>query len=62
MGAPTPLVAVAAYHLAAGRVVDWSRGGYAVPEGYVACLRRAGEEPVQQALFDEFARFVGGGH
>ena len=46
MGASTPLVAVAAYHLAAGRVVDWSRGGYAVPEGYVASLRRAGARPV----------------
>ncbi|MGH9282944.1 MAG: gamma-glutamyl-gamma-aminobutyrate hydrolase family protein, partial [Acidimicrobiales bacterium] len=30
------------YHLAAGRVLDWARGGYAVPEGYVASLRRAG--------------------
>ncbi|MGH9179276.1 MAG: gamma-glutamyl-gamma-aminobutyrate hydrolase family protein [Acidimicrobiales bacterium] len=31
-----------AYRLAAGRVLDWARGGYAVPEGYVASLRRAG--------------------
>ncbi|HVM01421.1 MAG TPA: gamma-glutamyl-gamma-aminobutyrate hydrolase family protein [Acidimicrobiales bacterium] len=46
MGRSTPLVAVAAYHLAAGRVVDWARGGYAVPEGYVACLRRAGCRPL----------------
>lgn len=37
-----PLVAVPTYHLAAGRVIDWARGGYAVPEGYVASLRRAG--------------------
>lgn len=37
-----PLIAVPAYHLAAGRVRDWARGGYAVPEGYVASLRRAG--------------------
>lgn len=46
MGASTPLVAVAAYHLAAGRVADWARGGYAVPEGYVAALRRAGARPL----------------
>lgn len=46
MGSSTPLVAVAAYHLAAGRVVDWARGGYAVPEGYVTCLRRAGARPL----------------
>jgi len=46
VGASTPLVAVAAFHLAAGRVVDWSRGGYGVPEGYVACLRRAQARPL----------------
>ena len=46
MGTSTPLVAVAAYHLAPGRVVDWARGGYAVPEGYVAALRRAGTRPL----------------
>lgn len=37
-----PLVAIPTYHLPAGRVVDWARGGYAVPEGYVAGLDRAG--------------------
>ncbi|HEX2700442.1 MAG TPA: gamma-glutamyl-gamma-aminobutyrate hydrolase family protein [Acidimicrobiales bacterium] len=41
-GSATPLVAVPTYHLPAGRVVDWARGGYAVPEGYVASLDRAG--------------------
>ena len=46
MAARLPLVAVAAYHLAAGRVVDWARGGYAVPEAYVASLRRAGARPL----------------
>lgn len=46
MGVPLPLVAVPTYHLAAGRVLDWARGGFAVPEGYVASLRRAGARPV----------------
>lgn len=46
MGAPLPLVAVPTYHLAAGRVLDWARGGFAVPEGYVASLRRAGARAV----------------
>lgn len=41
-----PLVAVPTYHLAAGRVLDWARGGFAVPEAYVTCLRRAGAQPV----------------
>jgi putative glutamine amidotransferase len=40
-----PLVAVPAAHLAAGRVRDWSRGGYAVPEAYVGALLRAGAQP-----------------
>lgn len=35
-------MAVPTYHLPAGRVADWARGGYAVPEPYVASLRRAG--------------------
>lgn len=39
---PAPLVAIPAYHLHAGRVIDWARGGYAVPEAYVAALQRAG--------------------
>lgn len=46
MGASTPLVAVPTYHLAAGRVLDWARGGYAVPEGYVVGLGRAGARPL----------------
>lgn len=41
-----PLVAVPTYHLAAGSVRDWARGGYAVPEAYVAALLRAGAQPV----------------
>lgn len=45
-GASTPLVAIPTYHLHAGRVVDWARGGYAVPEGYVASLERAGMRPL----------------
>lgn len=40
--APQPLVAIPAYHLPAGRVADWSRGGFAVPEAYVASLHRGG--------------------
>lgn len=44
--ATTPLVAIPAYHLAAGRVADWSRGGYAVPEAYVSALHRAGARAV----------------
>ena len=42
MGASSPLVAIPTYHLPAGRVLDWARGGYAVPEGYVASIQRAG--------------------
>lgn len=43
---PPPLVAIPAFHLAAGRVADWSRGGYAVPEAYVAAVQRAGARAV----------------
>ena len=46
MPGTAPLVAIPTYHLPAGRVVDWARGGYAVPEGYVASLDRAGVRPV----------------
>ena len=46
MTQPSPLVAIPAYHLAAGRVLGWSRGGYAVPEGYVAAVLRASGRPV----------------
>lgn len=44
--AAPPLVAIPAYHLAAGRVADWSRGGYAVPDAYVSALHRAGARAV----------------
>ncbi|MEO7836659.1 MAG: gamma-glutamyl-gamma-aminobutyrate hydrolase family protein [Acidimicrobiales bacterium] len=44
--APQPLVAIPAYHLAAGRVADWSRGGFAIPEAYVSSLHRAGVRAV----------------
>lgn len=44
--AAPPLVAIPAFHLAAGRVADWSRGGYAVPEAYVAAVQRAGARAV----------------
>lgn len=36
---PTP-------HLASGRVLGWSGGGYALPDRYVAALRRAGARSV----------------
>jgi gamma-glutamyl-gamma-aminobutyrate hydrolase PuuD len=39
---PTPLVAIPTYHLAAGRVRGWEKGGYGVPDRYVRALRRAG--------------------
>src|SRR6266508_2831037 len=42
----TPLVAVVAYHLAPGRVKRWDRGAFALPDTYVAALRRAGARPV----------------
>jgi putative glutamine amidotransferase len=41
-----PLVAIPAYHLPAEQVVGWSSGGYAVPDRYIAALRRAGVQPV----------------
>lgn len=37
-----PWIAVAAYHLAPGRVGKWLVGGYGVPENYVDAVRRAG--------------------
>ena len=40
------LVALPTYHLPEGRVVRWRTGGFAVPEGYVLALRRAGVSPV----------------
>jgi putative glutamine amidotransferase len=41
-----PLVAVVAYHLPLGRVTKWDSGAYALPDTYVAALRRAGARPV----------------
>lgn len=46
MARPAPLVVILAPHLASGRVLGWSGGGYALPEKYVAALRRAGARPV----------------
>jgi putative glutamine amidotransferase len=42
----SPLVAIPAFRLAAGRVLGWERGAYALPEKYVAPLQRAGAHPV----------------
>ena len=41
----TPLVAVPAYRLGAGRVSGWTDASHAVPEQYVAALSRAGARP-----------------
>lgn len=41
-----PRVAVPTYHLPAGWLRDWARGGYAVPDAYVAALVRAGAQPL----------------
>jgi putative glutamine amidotransferase len=38
---PAPLVAISTYHLGTGQVRTWD-GAYALPEKYVAVLRRAG--------------------
>ncbi len=46
MPRPAPLVVIPAPHLASGRVLGWSGGGYALPERYVAALARAGARPV----------------
>jgi putative glutamine amidotransferase len=50
-----PVVAIPAYHLAAGRVSRWIGGGYAVPEAYVNALRRAGVRAVVLPAGDEDA-------
>ena len=42
----TPLVGIVAYHLPPGRVTRWDRGAFALPDTYVAALRRAGARPV----------------
>jgi putative glutamine amidotransferase len=41
-----PLVVIPAPHLASGRVLGWSAGGYALPDRYVAALHRAGARSV----------------
>ncbi len=43
---PTPLVALPAVPLAAGRVSGWTDASHAVPDKYVAALFRAGARPV----------------
>lgn len=48
----TPLVAIPAYHLAAGRVSGWTDAGVAVPEQYMAAVSRAGGRPVVLAAND----------
>ena len=42
----SPLVAVPATRVEPGRVQGWAAGAFAVPEGYIAALRRAGARPV----------------
>jgi putative glutamine amidotransferase len=44
--APVPLIVLPAQHVAAGSVRGWERGGFAIPDGYVACLQRAGLRPI----------------
>jgi putative glutamine amidotransferase len=40
------VIAIPTYRLAVGRVSGWVAGGFALPEGYVAAVRRAGGRPV----------------
>jgi putative glutamine amidotransferase len=42
----SPLVAVPAYRLPAGRVAKWDAGGFAVPDTYVLAAQRAGMRPL----------------
>lgn len=42
----TPDVAVVPYRLAPGRIRGWQGGGYAVPEGYIDAVRRAGGQAI----------------
>lgn len=67
-----PLIALAAYHLAPGRVARWPEGGYGVPDPYVEALRRArariaivapGEEGEPEEILSPFDGLVlvGGG-
>ncbi|MFN8232311.1 MAG: gamma-glutamyl-gamma-aminobutyrate hydrolase family protein [Actinomycetota bacterium] len=46
MSAYRPLIAVAGYHLAPGRVPRWPKGGYGVPKPYLDALRRAHARPL----------------
>jgi gamma-glutamyl-gamma-aminobutyrate hydrolase PuuD len=41
-----PRIALVCYHLEPGRVARWRTGSFAVPEPYVAAVRRAGAWPV----------------
>jgi putative glutamine amidotransferase len=50
---PAPLIAIVAARLAAGRVRGWKRAGFAVPEAYVAALRRAGGRALLVAPGDD---------
>jgi len=50
---PAPLIAIVAARLAAGRVRGWKRAGFAVPEAYVAAVRRAGGRALLIAPGDE---------
>jgi putative glutamine amidotransferase len=52
-GVSKPLVAVVGYHLPAGTITRWDRGAYALPDSYVAAVRRAGAHPVVLAGLDE---------
>lgn len=53
-----PVIAVPTYRLAVGRVSGWTAGGYALPEGYVAGLRRAGARAALVPGGDEPERAV----
>jgi putative glutamine amidotransferase len=46
VGGVRPVIAIPTYRLAVGRVSGWVAGGYALPEGYVAAVRRAGGRPL----------------
>ncbi len=46
MVSPAPLVVIPTPHLASGRVLGWTAGGYALPDRYVSALHRAGARPV----------------
>jgi putative glutamine amidotransferase len=43
---------VPAYGLAAGRVLKWDQGGFAVPEAYVLSARQAGIRPIALMEFE----------